>query len=73
MHEYKFCRNVLYKFIVHVSLLLCPVFLDCILVYEHNNDTNKSLIRKAVLLTTCKRGQKFQIKLCLLMIFRYET
>jgi len=46
---------------VHGSLLLCPIFLDCILVYEHIKDSNKALISKAVLLTSCKRGQKFQL------------
>jgi len=48
-------------FKVHGSLLLCPTFWDCILVYENIKDTNKALISKAVLLTSCKCGQKFQL------------
>jgi len=40
--------------------------LSCILfysvhIYEHINDTKKDLISKAVLLTSCKHGQKFQL------------
>jgi len=48
-------------FKVHRSLLLCPILWDCIPVYEHTKDTNKALIGKAVLLTSCKCGQKFQL------------
>ena len=32
-----------------------------VLFYEHIKDTNKALLRKAVLQTSCKHRQKFEI------------
>ena len=58
-------KKPLTMFKVHGSLLLCPILWDCIPVYELIKDANKALIGKAVLLTSYKYGQKFQ----LLMIF----
>jgi hypothetical protein len=50
--------------------LLCPIFLHYILFYsvlfyEHIKDSNKALISKAILLTSCKNGQKFQLNCAL--------
>jgi len=61
MHEHKGCKIILGMFKVHGSVLLCTVFLDCILFYGHMKATNKVLTGKAVLVTSCKRGQKFQL------------
>jgi hypothetical protein len=41
-------------------------FLFCyVLFYEHSKDTNKALISKAILLTSYKNGQKFQLNCAL--------
>jgi len=61
MHEYKGCKKNIKYFKVHRSLLLCPNLWDCIIVYEHIKDKNKALTGKAVLLTSCKCGQKFHL------------
>jgi hypothetical protein len=61
MHEHKGCIKILGMFKVPRSLLLCTNLWDCILVYVHIKDTNKALTGKAVLLTSCKCLQKFQL------------
>jgi hypothetical protein len=60
MHEHRVAK-ILSMFKVLGLLLLCPKLWDCILVYEHIKHINKAFISKAVLLTSCKRGRKFQL------------
>jgi len=55
VHEHKGCRKILSVCKVNGSLLLCTILLQYILIYERMKDTNKALISKAVLLTTCKQ------------------
>jgi hypothetical protein len=57
VHEHKGCKKILSMFKVQGSLL-CLILLYCI---EWTNYTNKDLINKVLLLTSCKRGQKFQL------------
>jgi hypothetical protein len=66
-------KKILSMFRVHGSLtVLNLIVFYSVLFYEHIK-TLKALLSKAVLLISCKNGQKFELKCALIMTSWYDT